>query len=290
MATLKLTRFATPDKFLAGAEAYWLAREAENTLSLSIAYGLRSGRMISKLPPYLGLVESHGQIVATAVMTPPLQAVLAWSDHEEAVRMLAGDVWSFREATPGVHGPNPTGAWFSDAWSALTSREPRLSMRERLYVLTQVRAVPAPGGVARPVVKADWPRLARWLVDFQAEALPHDPDPTSEADVLARWEALAAVPATERGQWVWVVDGDIASYVAYGGATPNGMRIGPVYTPPAARRHGYASALTAAVSQTVLDLGKRFVSLYTDLANPTSNKIYQMIGYEPVCDVDEYSW
>ena len=61
-----------------------------------------------------------------------------------------------------------------------------------------------------------------------------------------------------------------------------------MYTPPERRRRGYASALVAALSQEQLDAGKEFCFLYTDLANPTSNKIYQDIGYEPVADVDEY--
>ena len=51
---------------------------------------------------------------------------------------------------------------------------------------------------------------------------------------------------------------------------------------------GVARALTAAASQDQLDRGRRFVFLFTDLANPTSNKIYRSIGYEPVCDVDMY--
>jgi uncharacterized protein len=72
--------------------------------------------------------------------------------------------------------------------------------------------------------------------------------------------------------------------VGSGGETPNGIRIGPVYTPPEERGHGYASNLTAWVSQTLLDEGRRFCFLYADLGNPTSNKIYQAIGYEPVTD------
>jgi predicted GNAT family acetyltransferase len=74
------------------------------------------------------------------------------------------------------------------------------------------------------------------------------------------------------------------------GPTRHGIRVGAVYTPPAMRRRGYASALVAALSQEQLDAGKKFCFLYTDLANPTSNKIYQDIGYEPVCDVDEYNF
>jgi predicted GNAT family acetyltransferase len=83
-------------------------------------------------------------------------------------------------------------------------------------------------------------------------------------------------------------DGDtVVSMVGAGGETPNGIRIGPVYTPPDLRGRGYASSLTAASSADQLARGRRFCFLFTDLANSTSNKIYQAIGYEPVCDVDQ---
>ena len=70
--------------------------------------------------------------------------------------------------------------------------------------------------------------------------------------------------------------------------TPNGGRVGGVYTPPHLRGRGYASALVAQLSQSILDSGKRFCFLFTDLANPTSNSIYRKIGYEPVSDFAEY--
>ena len=70
----------------------------------------------------------------------------------------------------------------------------------------------------------------------------------------------------------------------FSGPTPNGIRIGAVFTPPDLRRRGYASACVAAVSQSVLDAGRKFCFLYADIANPTSNHIYQEIGYQPVCD------
>ena len=91
-----------------------------------------------------------------------------------------------------------------------------------------------------------------------------------------------------RTVYLWEDQGAIVSVVGAGGETPNGIRIGPVYTPPEARGNGYASSLTAAASQDQLDRGRRFVFLFTDLANPTSNRIYQAIGYEPVIDVDMY--
>ena len=81
-------------------------------------------------------------------------------------------------------------------------------------------------------------------------------------------------------------DGEVVSLTGVGSLTPNGVRIGPVYTPPEARNRGYASALVATASQEQLEAGRRFCFLFTDLANPTSNHIYQTIGYEPVRDVD----
>ena len=75
---------------------------------------------------------------------------------------------------------------------------------------------------------------------------------------------------------------------SYGSKTPNGIRIGPVYTPPEQRGNGYATALVAEQSAWLLAGGRRFCFLYTDLANPTSNAIYERIGYERVADAAAY--
>ncbi|MBA3875975.1 MAG: hypothetical protein C0498_03420 [Anaerolinea sp.] len=73
------------------------------------------------------------------------------------------------------------------------------------------------------------------------------------------------------------------------GSNPTGPSIS-VYTPPRHRGRGFASNLVAEVSQAQLDAGRRFVVLFTDLANPTSNAIYQEIGYQPVIDVDTFAF
>ena len=105
-------------------------------------------------------------------------------------------------------------------------------------------------------------------------------------DAEARDTVHRALDRGHRTFYVWEVDGRPVSTAGLGGPTPHGLRIGPVYTPPAERGHGYGSAVTAAASQAAFDRGCRFVFLFTSLLNPTSNKIYQAIGYEPVIDVD----
>lgn len=123
--------------------------------------------------------------------------------------------------------------------------------------------------------------VARWLVAFGREAVPDDPPIAEPLGVAERW-----INQVGRRGYLWEVGGVPVSLVGAGGETPRGIRIGPVYTPPEHRGRGYASALTAAASQDQLDRGRRFVFLFTDLANPTSNKIYRAIGYEPVIDMD----
>jgi predicted GNAT family acetyltransferase len=83
---------------------------------------------------------------------------------------------------------------------------------------------------------------------------------------------------------LWEDGGEVVSLSGWGGPTPNGIRIGPVYTPPELRGRGYATSLVAELSQALLDAGRRFCFLYTDLANPTSNAIYERIGYVRVCE------
>ena len=90
------------------------------------------------------------------------------------------------------------------------------------------------------------------------------------------------------GFLLWEDGGQTVSISGWGGPTPNGIRIGPVYTPPELRRRGYASALVAELTKRLLDGGRKFCFLFTDLANPTSNSIYQRVGYEPVSDADQW--
>jgi predicted GNAT family acetyltransferase len=126
--------------------------------------------------------------------------------------------------------------------------------------------------------------LGDWIAAFHAEASLSNPK--QDYDAMAdRW-----IRQLGRSVYLWVDEGHPVSMTGVGGLTPNGIRVGPVYTPRADRGRGYASNLVAQVSQAQLDAGRTFVFLFTDLANPTSNKIYQAIGYEPVSDLDEWEF
>jgi len=142
---------------------------------------------------------------------------------------------------------------------------------------------PAPGH-CREVDERDRSLLTAWCSAFHAEALPHTPppDPAAAADLMLRRAGRVA--------YLWEDAGEVVALAGAGGPTPRGVRIGPVYTPPDRRGRGYASNLVAEVSQRQLAAGRSFCFLFTDLANPTSNHIYQSIGYMPVIDVDQYQF
>ena len=132
---------------------------------------------------------------------------------------------------------------------------------------------------ARVATAADRELALRWWIAFGDEVL-HEGGPGRDRAEATLDHRLSSPSA---GILLWENAGEPVSIAGWGGPTPNGIRIGPVYTPAECRGRGYGSAVTAAVTQDILDDGAIPV-LFTDLANPTSNKIYQLLGYYPVAD------
>ena len=186
-------------------------------------------------------------------------------------------------ATGGLLGPSEVADAFATAWARATGERPALTSRQRIYRLEQVVPVSGVEGECRLATTADSPLLTEWMGSFLREALPGmQADP---ATTLDRW-----LNSPGRELHLWEVGGRPVSMAGAGGRTPNGIRIASVYTPPGCRGRGYASALVARLSQRQLDRGRRFCFLFTDLSNPTSNRIYQRLGYTPVSDSHEYSF
>jgi predicted GNAT family acetyltransferase len=179
---------------------------------------------------------------------------------------------------PGVVGPKEAVAKFAAAWPA----EARLEIAQRAFRVDHVDAPTGVPGRMRDYERGDRELAARWMDAFAHEALP-EPPPESSEEFVDRREA-----SSDGGIVLWEDDGAVVSMAGFGGRTPNGIRIGPVYTPPELRGRGYASNLVASVTERQLASGRAFCFLFTDLANSTSNHIYQTIGYVPVTDVDDY--
>jgi GNAT superfamily N-acetyltransferase len=227
-------------------------------------------------------VHDGDDLVGAAIWTPPLGLHLG-PVAPPAARELADHLIGGGSRPPSVNGPNRAALAFARRYALRTGGSATPGEASRLYRLDRLTV---PGGVpgrARPAAVTERALILDWLGAFDGEANPGGRGADREFAVDRRL-------ASGQTMWLWEVAGEPVSFCWY---TPVSRlarvsRIGMVYTPPARRGHGYASANVAAVSRIALDAGASGCMLYTDLANPTANRIYQAIGYRPVADAREW--
>jgi uncharacterized protein len=265
-----------PAAFLAAASPLLLADEARHNLILGIAGTLRDHP--SHYPDFgLWLADDGSAVVGAALITPPHNLVVARPREDEALEALAA---SIDEQLPGVVAAQPEAELFAAAWATRTGAKPRKNRAQGVFALERVDHPSPTSGRLRDAGAEDRLLLLDWWRAFAEEALGESPDAESVAHAVDH-----RLEAEEAGVGLWE-DERTVSLAAFGNPTPNGIRIGPVYTPPDYRRRGYASALVAELSQRLL-AERSFCFLFTDLANPTANRIYEQIGYRRVCEAAE---
>ncbi|HLY87188.1 MAG TPA: GNAT family N-acetyltransferase [Gaiellaceae bacterium] len=283
---MEVVRLDDAAAFLEEAEPLLLADEARHNLILGIAGTIRDAPEIYP-ERSLWLVRDGAEVVGAALRTPPYNLILAQPRTGEALEALAEAVVD--EELPGVVGTEPEVHDFAELRSRHSGSHGTVNMRQGVYALEHVEPLPGPPGTARVATAADDRELVlRWWIAFGEEVL-HGGGPgreRAETSVDHKLDSLTG------GILLWEDGGEPVSLAGWGGPTPNGIRIGPVYTPPELRGRGYATALTAELSEQLLDGslfdgGRDFCFLYTDLANPTSNAIYERIGYRLVAEAAE---
>ena len=234
---------------------------------------------------HLWTIAADGGVVGAALRTPPFNLLVARPLDDTALAFFASELHEQGVELPGVSGAVPEVDVFADAWTELGGARRRVRMRQGVYAARAAEVPTGVPGAPRPASPDDRRLLVDWLHAFQQEALgEHAPHIELEQMVDRRLAARTG------GLVVWEDDAEPVSMCGFGGRTPHGIRIGPVYTPRELRRRGYAGALTAHVTKQQLESGRDYCFLYTDLANPTSNRIYMNIGYERVCDSTDYAF
>jgi len=264
--------------FLAVAEPLLAADEARHNLMHAICSTLVESPGVYP-ESYFWTVEDDVPLAAL-LRTPPFNFAVARPVRPEAIVFAAERLRAEGVEAPGVTGAVPEAEWFARAWMD----EPRLRMAQGIYAAREIRVPDVPGAM-RLAALDDRDLIVDWIRAFQDEALP---DETPDFDVVAAVERR--LRSETAGTALWDVDGRAVSMCGFGGRTPTGIRIGPVYTPPELRGRGYGSAVTAVASKRLLDGDRDFCFLYTDMSNPTSNRIYMNIGYEFVCDSADYAF
>jgi GNAT superfamily N-acetyltransferase len=268
--------------FLALAEPFYGADTFRHTIALTVM--ARVLRAAEPSPAIMATLHDDDELVGVALRTPPWPVIVSGLPVDP--ELVDGFVTQWLDAGldfPGVSGPVENARAVADGWTRLTGGTTKVTLASRLFRLGELTP-PVAAGRARVATGDDIEVLVTWWDDFAVEVLgfqrEHDDGSAAirrmvdNGDTALLWE-----------------DGGRPVAWAMASAPIGGMsRVGPVYTPPSHRGHGYGSAVTAAVSQRARDAGAGDVVLFTDLANPTSNSIYRKIGFRPVYDSTELAF
>ncbi|BDA72155.1 GCN5-related N-acetyltransferase [Calothrix sp. PCC 7716] len=273
---MKLNRFCNASQFYNQVKDYLISQEAQHCLLLGISDTLVNNPERYPPNPYLASVEVAEQVVAVAIMTHPYKLVLSCEDLG-AIEIFAKDLYTQSLQVPGVNGQTNEALTFANIWQNLTGQTYQLSMQMRIHKLQAVEPIVRTNGYLRNATEADRALLLQWNQDFEIEVFGELLTNAQYIDNHIKQNTI----------YIWQ-DEIPVSFVCCAGSTPNGKRLGPVYTPKEYRKKGYATACVADLSQKFLDMGCNSCFLFTDLANPVSNHIYRKIGYLPVTDCHEY--
>jgi len=271
------------DSFLESTLTYLEKDEAINNLMLGIA--LRIQKDPAYYPEFkLMTITNTTGLVLAAVITPPEKIILysPRSEYQEALNLLVQELTQHQIPIPGVIGPKQLAERFAQLWSQHHSCQIALDMHLRAYELRKVNQSVIGPGYLRVATDADLNFLIDGMINFHFDA-KLDAVPDREKYTERAKKALAAGSV-----YLWEHQGQVVSMAAASRPTLHGITIGMVYTPRELRGHGYATSCVAALSQQLLESGYQFCALFADLANPTSNSIYQKIGYQPVGDFTSY--
>lgn len=276
---MTMVTYNDPKEFMEKVESFLLHDEALNNLPYGVLTRLAQDYEGYKgEEPLLGYLEHEGEIQCVVMRTPPYNVILA--TNNQLTSSLIAELVDYFEtnhiAVPGIIGERKSVEKFADAWGQKTGQTPNVHMEQKIFRLDHVEDVPMSKGEMIKASSDHKELVANWLRCFSEEC--NEPTLFKQADESA--ERFVAHQSLR----LWMVDGQPVSMVNQSRPTKNGVTVSAVYTPDEHKRNGYASSCVAALSKELLEEGYRFCSLYTDLNNPTSNKIYKRIGYKEIGD------
>jgi RimJ/RimL family protein N-acetyltransferase len=263
--------------YFAAAGDFLLAHPVSNTIQLGALETLRinGNSAYGDVSPLFGWWRSSadGAVESAFLVTPPYPVLLSQMPEQPA-RLLAEELAARKRQLAGVNSEQETAEIFAAAWGELTGAESKVHRRSRLFQLGRL-APPVlwPPGYARVATAEDWGLLEKWFEEFGLEV-----------NELGHFTRVIDDRLSYGGMTLWEIAGAPVAMAGITRTVAGIARVGPVYTPPDQRRHGYAGAATVTVTRAALDSGAAHVVLFTDLANPTSNALYQRLGYRAVED------
>ncbi len=274
---MEVIRYSDPAILWEKLRPRLLKQEAANNLIVGILKSIAENKDQQSEEHLWFTVENGGDIELAGWRTPPFDYGL-WSPKIETTQALECFL-DFLE-TEGLEKVGAVGKpALVESYIALAiprfNLENTFTMNQGIYECRRVDPTLLGRGTIRPVTMDEIEKLTDWMIAFHIESLNQEP---------LRSEARDKLKADiENGLYFFYEEeGQILSTLATARPMVNGISVNMVYTPPEYRRKGYATRSVALLTRQLLDEGWKFTALFTDLDNPTSNSIYQKIGYSRV--------
>lgn len=276
------------DDFYDISYPFLLAQEAENNLLLTILISLKENiHDIENERPLLFSLTDNDEVKLISLRTPPHDLLISYTDNLDTIEVLVEELIKRNEKLPGVLSFKKAADKFTALWCERKSLKPHLLRKERIYKLVEVSKDTIGNRQFSLTLKTHKSIVLKWAREMMKEALVD----ITEDDIEQTIDQLRKEFEENKSKMFLLFDNnEPVSMVRKAGKTPNGNFVNFVYTPPSLRRKGYATECVAKLSKQLLEEGNRYCFLFTDLSNPTSNSIYQKIGYRPVIDENHYKF
>ncbi|MFX0075322.1 MAG: GNAT family N-acetyltransferase [Candidatus Hermodarchaeota archaeon] len=280
--------YSNIDDFYDIAYSFLLKHEAENNLPLAILNSIKINKnYYGEEAPLLFSVTTNGKLELIALRTPPRDLIISYTDNLDGIKILVDELFKRKEKLPGVLSFKEAADSFVQLWCEKNSLKCNLIRKERVFQLEQVSDDYLGNRVFSMATKFHQSLVLKWAEEMLKEALV---DVTDEDIERARETFVEEFAENKSRIYLLFDNNEPVSMARKAGKTPNGNFVNFVYTPPQLRRKGYATECVAKLSKLLLEEGNKYCFLFTDLSNPTSNSIYQKIGYRPVIDENHYKF
>ena len=276
------------DEFYDQAFHFLSKHEAENNLSLFILNSLKKSKSYyGEEAPLLSSVSNNEKLELVALRTPPHDLIISYTENLDSVKILVDELFKRKAKLPGVLSFKEAADLFAQLWCKKNSLKCNLFRKERIFQLEKVSEEYLGSRYFSLAKKTHQALVLKWAEEMMREALKD----TTDDDVERTKKTYAKEFEENRSSFYILFDNcEPVSIARKAGKTPNGNFVNFVYTPQPLRRKGYATECVAKLSKQILEEGNKYCFLFTDLSNPTSNSIYQKIGYKPVIDENHYKF
>ena len=273
---MKIIKHDSVDDFLSMNEEFLLAKESIHNLILGLAYSLRDKKLEPSDPLYYS-IESKGKIVASVLRSNYDKPLIITEMPAELIDLLIKDLTSKNIELAAVVGEEHTTTYFKNQWINLNALNFKINLHLGVYECFNVIFPKVLSGQLREATQADAATLKSFIAGFMLDCFPDQPI------IDENVEKLMNRHLENKSLFLLVsAENEIVSMAANTRSTLNGGTISLVYTPHEYRGQGHASTIVSLLSERIMKNGKKFASLFTDLSNPTSNSIYQKIGYTKI--------